>query len=239
MAAPPDSTDKQKPLSSQALAEVILGGMESLVKNPLQFLVLGFIGFVLTLVVSYVASNQFWEALCLGAVVASAGGGLYLLLSKHAKSEQGVLEASEAIERTLDEAEADFKKKEATLGDKRFDPKNLSKARSLYTEARLLYHLKKDTAGEARALLYLGGVAAAEEAYPKAREHSQKALALYKQLGDEKGQAQALLNLGGVAAAEEAYPKAGEYFKKALALLEQLGDTQTANVAREALQALP
>jgi tetratricopeptide (TPR) repeat protein/transcriptional regulator with XRE-family HTH domain len=81
-----------------------------------------------------------------------------------------------------------------------------------------------DLAGEARAILGLGGIYWLTGQLGVAREHLEEASTRYEQVGDIAGQARALSNLGAVETWLCRYTEATEHCEQALALIRRAGD---------------
>jgi tetratricopeptide (TPR) repeat protein len=82
-----------------------------------------------------------------------------------------------------------------------------------------------DLAGQARALIGVGGAQIQEGRYGSAADSFSWALALFRQRGDRLGEARSLGNLGNVDARLGRYGAAAEWFTQALALFRQTGVT--------------
>jgi DNA-binding SARP family transcriptional activator/Flp pilus assembly protein TadD len=84
--------------------------------------------------------------------------------------------------------------------------------------------LAADRAGEASALLYLGGASWRLGRYADAAEHLRKALALFRAVDDRPGQARALSNIGVVESCHGRYEAAARYHQQARAIFRAAGD---------------
>jgi DNA-binding SARP family transcriptional activator/Flp pilus assembly protein TadD len=84
--------------------------------------------------------------------------------------------------------------------------------------------LAGDRAGEASALLYVGGASWRLGRYDDAAEHLGKALALFRAADDRPGQARALSNIGVVESCQGRYEAAAAYHRQARAIFRAAGD---------------
>jgi tetratricopeptide (TPR) repeat protein len=81
-----------------------------------------------------------------------------------------------------------------------------------------------DPAGQADALISLGGAHIALGRYGPAAEHLQQAMTLFRQAGDLVGEARALNNLGAVEARLGRYQPAVDHYERALVQYRRAGD---------------